>query len=88
MKYLSLPKSAVGCVLGLFLLLATLLPADLGAQDIRQLEVKKIKKNHYLYVIGGQGNSVFTGSTEENYLQPEKAVFCHACEHGRGGYAQ
>lgn len=72
MKYLYLPKSAIGCVLGLCLLLAALLPAELCAQEVKQLEVKKIKKNHYLYVIGGQGNSVFTGSTEGNYLQPEK----------------
>jgi hypothetical protein len=70
MNYLH--KSTGGGILAVCMLLAIILPDNLYGQEVRQLSVKKMKKNHFLYVIGGEGNSVFTGSTEGNYLQPER----------------
>lgn len=69
MKYCYKKKGAG--VLIACLLLVCLLPFSLSAQDVKQFPVNKVKKNHFLYVIGGEENNVFASSTQGNYLQPE-----------------
>lgn len=44
------------------------------AQEVRKVPLNKIKKNHYLYVIGGQGDQVVAGTAEGNYLQASERV--------------
>ncbi len=43
----------------------------LTGQDVKSIDLKKIKNDNYLYVIGGQGNNVFAGITDNYYVQPD-----------------
>ncbi len=45
------------------------LPAQ--GQDVKTLELNKVKKDHYLYVIGGDRNDVFAGITDNYFVQPD-----------------
>lgn len=66
MKYLY--KSSGTGMLALGMLLTFLLPLSLLAQDVKQFPLNKIRKNHYLYVIGGEDNNGFTSSTRSGQL--------------------
>ncbi len=43
-------------------------------QEVRKVPLNKIKKDHYLYVIGGQGDQVVAGTAEGDYQQSNDRI--------------
>ncbi len=55
----------------LFLPAVLALSRPASGQDVKSVDLMKIKNNNYLYVIGGKGDDVFAGIIENAFVQPD-----------------
>ena len=44
------------------------------AQTVKSIDLKKVKTDNYLYVIGGNENDVFAGITDNYFVQPDNKL--------------